>query len=131
MATKLQSIPAMAFYHPDGLVAAWKQASRFAGDEGRIATLPDIIDARLATKPGSVPWERYFTTRSAEYVGKSRGGNRIIVVAHGVGPMATLDGVIETYKWHYSDKNRDRRGGRITEEEFHNLESGRYGPVAV
>ena len=27
-------VGAMAFYHKDGLVAAWKQASRFAGKNG-------------------------------------------------------------------------------------------------
>ena len=73
------SVQVMTFYHKDGLVPAWKQAIRFAGQEGRIAILPDIINARLSTKPGSIPWERYFTTLSAEYLGISRGGNPIIV----------------------------------------------------
>lgn len=122
---------AMAFYHHDGLVPTWQMAQKYIGKGGRIATLPDIIDARLASEPGSVPWETYFTTLSAEYIGLSRGGNKIIVVAHGVGPMATLDGIIAVYKHEYADKSRNSRGGRISAEEFHKLEDGDYGGVFV
>lgn len=122
---------AMAFFHPNGLVAAHQQAKKFAGENGRIATLPDIIDARLATKPGDAPWERYFTTMSAEYFGLSRGGNRILIVAHGVGPMATIEGALRAYSHHYKDKERNLTGGRISQQEFLDLESGKYGEVSI
>lgn len=122
---------AMAFYHQDGLPAAWKQAMKFAGKGGRLATMPDIVAARLETKPGDLPWETYFTTLSAEYVGTSKNGNRILIVAHGVGPMSTLDGVQKAYSWEYQDKDRNRRGGRITQQEFWDLESGKYGEVSI
>ncbi len=127
----IRSIPAMAFYHQDGFVPAWKQAIRFAGEGGRIATLPDIINARLATNLGSTAWERYFTTTTAEYLGKSRGGSKIIIVAHGVGPMATLNGICKAYSYEYKDKSRDNRGGRISRDEFLKLESGSFGSVEV
>lgn len=125
------SISAMAFYHKDGLAPAWKQAARFAGQDGRIATLPDIINARLNQKLGTVPWEKYFTTRSAEYMGRTRGGSRILIVAHNVGPMATLDSILKAYSFHFKDKTRQRSGGRITYEEFYALESGKFGDVAI
>ncbi len=128
---KAPSISAMAFYHKDGLVPAWKQAARFAGQDGRVATLPDIINARLNQKPGTVPWETYFTTRTAEYMGRTRGGSRILIVAHGIGPMATLDGILKAYSFHFKDKTRQRSGGRITYEEFYALESGKYGEVSI
>ena len=42
---------AMAFYHQDGLPAAWKQAMKFAGKGGRLATMPDIVgSARNQTR---------------------------------------------------------------------------------
>lgn len=122
---------AMAFYNPNGFVPAFKHAMAFAGKEGRVATLPDIIEARLATEPGTVPWENYFTTMSAEYVGYSKGGNPIAIVAHGIGPMATLDGVLATYRHEFNDNTRSSRGGRISQEEFLRLESGHYGEVMV
>lgn len=122
---------AMAFYHKDGLPAAWQQAARFAGEGGHLATMPDIIAARLGTKPGETPWETYFTTLTAEYLGFSKAGNRILIIAHGVGPMATLDGVQKAYSWEYSDKDRRRNGGRITAQEFMDLEAGKFGEVTV
>jgi hypothetical protein len=68
---------------------------------------------------------------TAEYVGFSRGGNKIIIVAHGVGPMSTLDGILKAYSFHFNDKTRDNRGGRISQEEFLKLERGGYGDVHV
>ena len=121
----------MGFYHGDGYVPAWKQATRFAGNDGRIGTLPDVIEARLATKPGDVPWESYFTTLTAEYLGFSKGGTRILIVAHGIGPMATLQGILKAYSYEYKDKERNRRGGRITDREFLDLESGKFGEVQI
>jgi hypothetical protein len=122
---------AMAFYHADGLVAAWKQAIRYAGEGGRLATLPDIIDARLATDPKHAPWRQYYTTLSAEYFGRTRKGTPILIVAHGVGPMATLDGILKAYSYEFKDRERNNRGGRITQQEFWDLESGKYGEVAI
>jgi hypothetical protein len=120
---------AMAFWHEQGLVPAWKFAEAFAGKGGRIATLPDIIEARLHSKPDAVPWDKYLTTNSAEYVGMSKGGNKIIIVAHGVGPMSTLEGAQQAYSHH--EKNGARNGGRITRAEFLKLESGKYGEVQI
>jgi len=122
---------AMAFRHQDGLPAAWKQAMMFAGEGGRLATMPDIVAARLETKPGDLPWEAFFTTLTAEYYGIGRSGRRILVIAHGVGPMSTLEGVQKAYSWQYQDKGRNRRGGRITQQEFWALEAGEFGEVSI
>lgn len=122
---------AMAFYHGDGLVAAWKQASQFAGKGGHVATLPEVVQLRLNSAPGAIPWERYFTTASAEYVGIGLDGRRLLIVAHGVGPMATLDGILKAYSHHFNDKTRNNRGGRINQQEFWDLEQGKYGPVSI
>jgi hypothetical protein len=121
----------MAFFHEDGLIPAWNFAKRYAGRSGRIATLPDIIEARLRTRPGDLPWETYFTTNSAEYYGVGADGREKIIVAHGVGPMSTLEGIKRAYSWQYKDKDRRRQGGRITAVEFLQLEAGDYGDVAV
>lgn len=122
---------AMAFYHKDGLPSAWKQAMYFAGKGGRLATMPDIAVARLESKPGETPWGMYFTTSTAEYLGLSKGGKKILIVAHGIGPMSTLDGVIKAYSWQFKDKTRCREGGRITQQEFWDLEAGKFGEVSI
>lgn len=123
--------PPMAFYHEDGLVPTWHLAQQYIGDEGRVATLPDIIEARLATEPGTVPWETFFTTTTSEYLGRDPEGKLVLAVVHGVGPMAMLDGIMAAYKHEYGDKSRRSSGGRITEAEFRKIESGEYGEVFV
>jgi hypothetical protein len=116
-----------AFYNGKGLVPTWHEASRFAGADGRIATLPDIIDSRLQSDGNDVAWSKYFTTTSAEYVGIGRNGRKLIIVAHGVGPLSTIDGITSAYKHEYRDETRRNRGGRISLAEFHKLERGVYG----
>jgi hypothetical protein len=122
---------AMAFYHEDGLPAAWQQATKFAGKDGRLATMPDIVAARLASKPDDAPWETWYTTLTAEYYGLDRSGRLILVVAHGIGPMSTLDGVLKVYGWEYKDKERSHHGGRISQQEFWDLADGKFGEVAI
>lgn len=135
MQTMQKQIPeAMSFYHSDGLPSAWKWATRFAGNGGRLATMPDIVAARLGADPNkeaNSSWDTYFTTLTEEYLGLSRQGNKILIVAHGNGPMSTLDGAIKAYSWQFKDKERRREGGRITQQEFWDLEDGKYGEVSI
>lgn len=126
-----QTTNAMAFYHENGLIPSWTWAGTFAGVGGRIANLPDIIAARLTTKPGETPWNRYFTTSSSEYFWKTKQGTRIIIVAHSNSPMATLQGACKTYSKSFRNKKKRIEGGRITEKEFYDLESGKYGDVTI
>ena len=122
-----KSISAMAFYHPHGLVPAWKQAAMFAGEGGRIATLPDVIDARIATTPRrSAAWKNYFTTATAEFYGVGPSGSMVLAVAHGVGPLSTVEGCLKAYA-----KGHDgRRGqGRIPRATFLRLLAGDFGEV--
>lgn len=130
----------MAFYHEKGFVPAFKHASKFAGKDGRIGTMPDVIAARLTTPPfkefGLVnlnkrtPWDSYYTTMTAEYFGMLAGRTSIIV-AHGIGPMSTLQGVLNAYRYEFDDKSRNRRGGRISQAEFEKLAHGEYGEVSI
>ncbi len=129
---QMTAIPsAMAFYHADGLIPAWKQATAFAGKNGRIATMQDIVDLRIATGPGNPAWEKYYTSSSSEFFGRGKNGDWLIIVAHGVGPMATLDGACKAYSHQYDDKSRGVHGGRITQQEFLDLEAGHYGEVHI
>lgn len=121
----------VGFFHSKGLVPAWNLAKKFAKEGGRIATLPDIIEAKLNSKPGNIAWENWFTTNTAEYYGLGKDGRKKFIVAHGVGPMSTLDGALKAYSHEYKDKSRNNRGGRISQQEFWNLESGKYGSVEI
>ena len=122
---------AKAFYGFSEFESVYRKASAFAGPNGRVATLPDIIAARLATPQDEVPWQRYFSTASAEYVGRSRGGSPIAIVAHGLGPLSTLEGITAAYGFGDARRDEEIRGGRISHQEFLRLESGECGDVSV
>lgn len=141
MSKKTTSDGAMGFFHEKGFVPSFRQASKFADKKGHVGTMLDVVDARLATPPYKkldqfkpsqpTPWDQYYTTMSAEYLGMSKGGVKILIIAHGIGPMATEKGVVAAYKWESDDKTRNRSGGRISIDEFHKLESGHYGPIEI
>lgn len=61
-----QPIRAMGFFQSGDLAKAAAQALRFAGDGGRLGTMLDIVDARLATTLGSNAWERYWNSLVVE-----------------------------------------------------------------
>ncbi len=107
------------------------EAETRGGPQGHIATVSDVIDARLHTNLGHDFWERFCTTLSAEYVGLSRAGNPIVIVAHGVGPLATYAGILETYSHDRTCTHGRTYGGRISAADFHRLENGFYGKVTV
>jgi len=121
----------LAFFH-DGGLEGWAMAERFAGPGGRVATMPDIVDARIASGPRTSAWCRYQTTSSAEYYGISRAGSYVLAVLHGVGPMATLEGARAAYSWSLVDnEDRKKEGGRISREDFLAVLDGRWGEPHV
>ncbi|HTM68028.1 MAG TPA: hypothetical protein VL426_01910 [Candidatus Binatia bacterium] len=118
---------AMAFFDPKERQRPADLARAFAGEGGRVATLPDIIAARAAAPSEDVVWQRPFTTASAEYFGFSRAGVPLIAVAHGNGPLAEPEGPILAYV-----ANRDgQRHARIPREEFLKVVDGACGDVAI
>jgi hypothetical protein len=134
--TVSQHVGGMTFVTGD-LGEGWRSAARFAGPGGRVATLPDVIAARLATEPSvkrrQTPWDSYITTTSAEYAGLSKGGTAILIVAHGIGPMAKVEDAVGIYEACVKRGRVDYQdeGVRIPRGEFLKLESGAYGPVSI
>lgn len=129
---KKTAATAMGFYGADGVNDAWMAAEVFAGENGRIATLPDLLDARIAADHNTFHWGRWVTTKSAEYYGLYKNETPLIVVAHGIGPLSTLDGVLTAMKAGESDDSyRGDRCGRISQREFDDLVDGKYGDVHI
>lgn len=104
-------------------------ARKFAGDGGRIATMVDVAHTRRVSDPDELIWQRPIITSSAEYFGRSALGTPLIIVAHGVGPMADDSGIFESTFG--APAGLAQKGGVISQEEFLRLESGAYGPVDV
>lgn len=102
------SVRALAFHHESGLEAQRKLALAFAGEGGRIATIEDIVHARLASNVLDNPWTHTIITSSKVYHGRNRKGLPLLVFAHGNGPE-----------------------GQANLDTFDQLLSGSYGDIAV
>ncbi|MEI6731758.1 MAG: hypothetical protein WCK90_03700 [archaeon] len=109
------------------IVPAYKLASAFAGKEGRVATMPDVIRAKAYADDQDPVWTNYITTTSGEFYGKSAGGVPIVVVAHGIDGILQDEGIMKR-----SMKNlRENNNIQLTSGEFRKLENGEYGPTQV
>lgn len=128
----MEHIGAMQFYGQD-FPASYGFARQFAGPEGHVATLPEIISARAAQPPEHRIWNTYYTTASSEYFGISRGGTEIVIVAHGNGPLGSLAGIEEAYtpRTFRADGRPDSDAGLISAEQFRCLEDGGFGDVSI
>lgn len=122
------SANAMMFDGADYLDAA-ALATAFAGDGGRIATMADVVQARRVADADELIWQRQVITATGEYFGRSRYGTPIIIVAHGIGPLADESGVFEAF--YGAPGAGTPKNGVIPQAEFLKLESGTYGPVTV
>lgn len=123
-----KKVHAQSFFIPPAignLLRAEEVFRETFGASARLATLPDIIDARLASFFDSPSWKLpYITTATAIYVGIVKQRLPLVVIAHGIGPMATLEGAHE-----FSRSSVD-----ITLEQhklFARLVRGDYGIVSI
>ena len=101
-----------------------------------IATLPDLINMRANKELGDFVWEMWFTSLTTLYFGMHK-DKRLIVVAHHLGPLNTKERLEEWGSSGSNDEGSDRKAygskglPKITQNEFEDLISGKYGPVSV
>ena len=123
-----QETRAMAFHHENGFHAQLELAKAFAGEEGRVATMEDIVHARLSqSDPHHYVWWNTFVTGTYLYTGKSQGGSDLLIIKHGDGPETVP-------AWKMRGWEPDSRHGKypmIATEDFTKLESGHFGDVAI
>ncbi len=121
---------AMSFCNLKDFGSTFRAAERYAGPGGRLATMTDIIFGRICNNEKSIFWNRYFTTMSAEYYGLYKGEKPTIVVAHGVGPLATFEGIVEAYQGSLSRDERPEYG-QVSQDVFDKLVEGEFGKVEI
>lgn len=123
----LPHVNAMQFYGED-LPEALGFAQLFAGIDGHIATMPEIITARAGAPLDNLIWNRYYTTVSSEYFGLSRSGHPIVIVAHGNSPLNSIESIKKAYR---SPGGRYRGLGTVANKVFRQLEAGEFGDVEI
>lgn len=121
---------AMSAFDRDTALAR-EYARAYAGEEGSIATLPDIVEGRLGsvdTAGSDMLWQNTYTTGSSIFRGVGEDGREKLIVVHGdgIGPLATREALEEAYG-RKSEQSRTR--GFVSLNEFRKLEKGEYGEV--
>ena len=64
---------------------ALRQAFRYAGDDGFVASLPQLLHARVNADYDNIIWNTWFSAQSEENVVTTPGGNPVVVTVHGGG----------------------------------------------
>ena len=65
--------------------AALRRALEYAGDDGFVASLPQLLHARANASYDNIIWNTWFTSNTEESVVKTPQGNQVVVVVHGGG----------------------------------------------
>ncbi len=75
---------ARIFYDSYGTIAL-RHALRYAGDNGYIASMPQLLNARLDANYQNIIWNTFFTANSEEYILKTPQNNHVVLTLHGAG----------------------------------------------
>ncbi len=108
---------------------ALRQAVRYAGDDGFVASLPQILHARVNADYDNIIWNTWFTANSEESVVTTPQGNHVVVTVHGGGILGKPSRIERALRADLSRHNTHGLTGqyatKITESEARELLGGR------
>ena len=100
----------------------------YAGEDGFVASMPQLLHARVNAPYDNIIWNTWFNPNSEENLITTNQGNRVIVAVHGGGIFASPDRFEKLFR-----ASTDRFcevgftglfAGKITEREAHDLLAG-------
>jgi len=108
---------------------ALQQALAHAGNDGFVASLPQLLHARTHADYDDILWNTWFTSYSEENVITTPAGNHVVVVVHGGGIYASPTR-FEMMSYASTDHKSEHGytaqfAGNISEQEGHDLLLGR------
>ena len=110
---------------PDAL----RRAQEYAGEDGLVASLPQLLHARATADYDNIIWNTWFTSYSEESVVRTPQGNHVIVAIHGGGIYATPE---RFEKMFYATPDQDsdhghppHHAGKLSAQEVRDLLDGR------
>ena len=109
---------------------ALRRALEYAGDDGFVASMPQLLHARVNAPFDNEIWDTwFFTSNSEESLVETPQGNHVAVLVHGGGIFATP---ARFRKLYLASTHRDSKdgftglfGGKILEKEAHDILKGR------
>ena len=112
-------------YKPDAL----RRALDCAGDDGFVASMPQLLHARATAGYDNIIWNTWFTANSEESVVTTPQGNHVVVAIHGGGIYASPERFEQMFHASTDPRNThgytDQHAGKISEREARDLLEGR------
>jgi len=108
---------------------AFRRALDYAGDDGFVSSLPQLLHARTNAPYDNIIWNTWFTTNSEENVVTTKQGNHVVVTVHGGGIFEAPDRFERSLRADLSRYNSEGLTGqyapKITEQEACDLLEGK------
>jgi len=108
---------------------ALRRALRYAGDDGFVASLPQLLHARVDADYDNIIWNTWFTTNSEESVVTTSQGNHVVVAVHGGGIFASPERYERSVRADLDRSNTEGLTGqyaaKITEREARRVLDGK------
>jgi hypothetical protein len=123
--TKMEAAVIFEPHLPDAL----RRAREYAGDDGFVASMPQLLHARANASFDNEIWDTWFiTANSEESLVKTVQGNRVAVVVHGGGIFSTPERFRTLYLASVGRTSTDGFtglfGAKIPDKEAHNIVDG-------
>ena len=103
------------------LPLAMRQAVEYAGKDGFVASLPQLLKARATASYDNIIWNTYFTANSEENVLKTPQGNHVVLTIHGTGIFSEPEKIERTLRSDLDRLNDEGLTGqyaaKITQQE--------------
>ena len=116
------------FFEPH-IPSALRRALQYAGDDGFVASMPQLLHARTNAGYDNIIWNTWFTANSEENVLTTPQGNHVVVAVHGGGILASPE---RMERGLHSDLSRDNPEGltgqtaiKISQREARDILRGR------
>ena len=108
---------------------ALRRALEYAGDDGFVASMPQLLHARVNASYDNIIWNTWFTSNSEESVATTPQGYRVVVAVHGGGIYASPERFEKTYRSStYRSSPEGFTGqyaGKISEREVQDVLNGK------
>jgi hypothetical protein len=108
---------------------ALRRALDYAGDDGFVASMPQLLHARANAPYDNIIWNTWFTSNSEESVVTTPRGNHVVVAVHGGGIYASPERFERTYRASVDRSNTEgftgQYAGKISAREASNVLNGK------
>ena len=116
------------FFEPH-IPHALRRALEYAGKDGFVASMPQLLCARTHADYDNIIWNTWFTSYSEESVVATPQGNHVVVAIHGGGLFASPERFERVYSASVDRSNPDgftgQYAGKISPQEARDLLRGR------